>query len=36
MLKTLIKIVRILFDMDADDNERNYSKYSRGYGKYKI
>lgn len=35
MWKMLIKFIRIIFDMDASDIERNYSKYSRGYGSYK-
>ena len=35
MLKTFIKIIRILFEMDDNDADRNYSKYSRGYSSYK-
>jgi hypothetical protein len=35
MLKILVRFIRILFEMDANDRDRNYSKYSRGYGSYK-
>lgn len=35
MLKLLIRFIRILFEVDADDTDKNYSKYSRGYSNYK-
>lgn len=35
MLEKLIKFIRIIFDMDASDADKNYSKYSRRYNSYK-
>ena len=36
MLKKIVKFIRLIFDMDDTDEERNYSKYSTRYINYKL
>lgn len=35
MVRKFIKLFRLLFDMDSNDVDRNYSKYSPKYNSYK-
>lgn len=36
MLKIIIRLVKILFETEDNDLERNYSKYSPKYCSYKL
>lgn len=35
LVGVIVGFIRILFDMDVSDTDRNYSKYSKRYGSYK-
>ncbi len=35
LIRRFIGFIRILFEMDVNDTDKNYSKYSREYSSYK-